>query len=139
MISRDLLDSDPTAKIEWPKRRKGLPRPLSMAELRKLVASLAVPDDLDERKRWIWLRKRWIWLRNRCFIFLMLFGGLRISEAAAVLWKFVDLEIETLTIVDGKGGKDRVIPLHPVLLGELRIAAAERGAKPSPVGVTAGR
>jgi integrase/recombinase XerD len=83
-----------------------------------------VPDGLDEGKRWIWLR-------NRCFIFLMLFGGLRISEAAAILWKYVDLETETLAIVDGKGGKDRVIPLHSVLLGELRIAAAERGAKPS--------
>jgi site-specific recombinase XerD len=83
-----------------------------------------VPDDLTERERWFWLR-------NRCFIFLMLFGGLRISEASALLWKYVDLESETLTIVDGKGGKDRVIPLHPVVVGELRIAAAERGAKPS--------
>src|SRR5262249_33361480 len=87
MIARDLLADAPTAKIEWPKRRKGLPRPLSVAELRKLVASLVVPDDLDERERWNWLR-------NRCFIFLMLFGGLRISEAAAILWKYVDLETE---------------------------------------------
>jgi len=110
MIARGLLDDDPTANIEWPKRRKGLPRPLSVAELRKLVASLAVPDDLTERQRWFWLR-------NRCFIFLMLFDGLRISEAAALLWKYVDLESETLTIVDGKGGKERAIPLHPVVVG----------------------
>jgi integrase/recombinase XerD len=37
----------------------------------------------------------------------------------------VDLDAAELVVRDGKGGKDRVVPIHAKLLGELRVAAAE--------------
>jgi len=58
----------------------------------------------------------------------MLFGGLRISEAAALRWRDVDLEGRYLVVRDGKGGKDRSVPLHPILLAEL---AAEPPHRPN--------
>ena len=66
------------------------------------------------------------WCRNRRAIFLMLFAGLRISEAAALRWRDVDLEGRYLVVRDGKGGKDRSVPLHPILLTELNKAPAHR-------------
>lgn len=56
----------------------------------------------------------------------MLFGGLRISEAAALRWREVDLDAATLMVIDGKGGKDRMVPLHPTLLNELTRVEAPR-------------
>jgi site-specific recombinase XerD len=58
----------------------------------------------------------------------MLFSGLRLSEAAALRWCDVDLEVRELMVVDGKGGKDRVVPLHPALVEEL---CQVRSPKPS--------
>ena len=70
--------------------------------------------------------KHFTWCRNRRAIFLMLFAGLRISEAAALRWRDVDLEGRYLVVRDGKGGKDRSVPLHPILLAELNKAPAHR-------------
>jgi integrase/recombinase XerD len=50
---------------------------------------------------------------------LMLFAGLRISEAAALRWRDVDLEAGVLMVIEGKGGKDRAVPIHPILRAEL--------------------
>jgi integrase len=50
-----------------------------------------------------------------------LYTGLRLSEGADLLWEWVDLDAAIITVVDGKGGRDRVVPIHPRLLDELRI------------------
>jgi integrase len=71
-----------------------------------------------------------VWQRNRRAIYLMLYGGLRIAEASALLWRDVDLDTRVLWVRDGKGGKDRSIPIHPVLLKEL-LAAPDRDQVPA--------
>ena len=110
--NQGLRDDDPTLQIRWPKLRKPAPRALAVADLRRLLTILEEPTELTEYKSWLWQR-------NRRAVLLMLFGGLRISEAANVRWRDVDLEAGTLMVIDGKGGKDRMIPLHPILLIEL--------------------
>jgi integrase/recombinase XerD len=50
----------------------------------------------------------------------MLYAGLRLEEAAALLWADVDLVNETVLVRDGKGGKARAVPLHPALKRELK-------------------
>ncbi|MBX0328592.1 tyrosine-type recombinase/integrase [Oscillochloris sp. ZM17-4] len=65
---------------------------------------------------------------------LMLFAGLRISEAAALRWREVDLDAGVLLVIDGKGGKDRAVPIHPKLRAEL-----ERVESPRPTWAVAGR
>lgn len=106
---------DPTLSIQWPRRTKPSPRALKQSELQKLFVALTSYSQLSPYHEFM-LR------RNRRAIFLMLFAGLRISEAAALRWREVDLDDGALFVRQGKGGKDRCVPLHPHLLDELRAA-----------------
>jgi integrase len=47
-----------------------------------------------------WLRehRRWHWERNRCLVFLLLYLGLRLSEAAGLTWADIKLEANLITI-----------------------------------------
>ena len=46
--------------------------------------------------------------------------GLRVSELVALQVRDIDGERRVLRIVQGKGAKDRLVPLGPTLLGQLR-------------------
>lgn len=113
-IDRGLRADDPTHKLRWPKRLESLPRALDSEEIAALWKAIQIPEELleDEPAYW-WLR------RNRRAIFLMLYAGLRISEVATLKWKDVDLKRRYLVVRQGKGGKDRTIPLHATLHAEL--------------------
>ena len=68
-------------------------------------------------------------LRPHCYV--ALFGllactGLRISEALALSRDDVDLSEGVLTVRAGKGGKSRLVPLHPSALEPLRSYALRR-------------
>jgi integrase len=68
-------------------------------------------------------------LRPHCYV--TLFGllactGLRISEALALSRDDVDLARGVLTVRAGKGGRTRLVPLHPSALEPLRDYAARR-------------
>jgi integrase len=91
-------DDDPTLRIDAPKVPRGLPRPISRADLRRVLATL--PDDL------------------RRAVCLGAYGGLRVSEAAALTWLDVDTENRRVRVL-GKGGKTRLVGLSPLLLDEL--------------------
>ena len=54
----------------------------------------------------------------RAFVCLGAYGGLRVSEAAALTWHDVDLENRRVRVL-GKGGKTRLVGLSPLLLDEL--------------------
>jgi site-specific recombinase XerD len=112
-LVEELRDDDPTLKIVWPRLRKPAPRALRQAQLRHLMKVLVEPEGLTTKQSWRWCR-------NRRAIFLMLFGGLRIAETTGLRWGDVDLDAGMLLVVDGKGGKDRGVPIHPVLDVELR-------------------
>jgi len=89
---------DPTHRIVAPKIPKGLPRPISRAELHILLDTL-VPD----------LRRA---------VCLGAYAGLRVSEAASQDWADMDLEMHRIR-VQGKGDKTRLVGLSPVLLDSL--------------------
>ena len=73
-------------------------RSMSRADLIRLLPTL--PDDL------------------RRAVCLGAYGGLRVSEAAALTWHDVDLETRRIRVL-GKGGKTRLIGMSPLLLDEL--------------------
>lgn len=118
-VDAELLGVDPTARIVYPKLGKALPKALSRAQIRRLVAALAVPDDLLPAAAFQWRR-------NRLAILLMLYAGLRIGEVRDLRWRDVDLDAARLVVRAGKGDKDRTIPIHVALLGDLRLAAEGR-------------
>jgi integrase len=68
-------------------------------------------------------------LRPDCYLTLFALlasTGLRISEALALARDDVDLADGMLTVRAGKGGKSRLVPLHPSALEPLRAYAARR-------------
>lgn len=92
-------DDDPTARLDAPKVDKGLPRPMSRADLRKLLG--AAPDDL------------------RRAVALGAYAGLRVSEVAALHWRDVDIEARRARILHSKGGKSRMVALGAVLIDQI--------------------
>jgi integrase/recombinase XerD len=65
-------------------------------------------------------------LRNRAMLAAMLGAGLRVSEVVHLYPADVDFAEGTLRVNDGKGGKDRVVPVDAETLGWLRSWAERR-------------
>ena len=120
LIACDLRADDPTLKVRFPRPPKSLPRALADEQVRELLAALVQPDGLTPVAAWQWRR-------NRLAIHLMLYAGLRISEVRELRQRDVLLAQQKIVIRAAKGDKDRTVPLHQILLGELRLAAAGRG------------
>ncbi len=82
------------------KRRRYIPVVLSREEVERVVAQLAYPYNL---------------------VVLILYGcGLRVSEALDLRIQCFNLDEGILTVHDGKGQKDRTVPLPKMLLPRIR-------------------
>lgn len=96
---------DPDARaprLRGPRVKKGLPRPVTPDEasnVTDLVAGLAAQD--------------WIGARDRAVLLLLYGAGLRIAEALALPAAVLPLG-ETL-VVTGKGSKQRMVPILPII------------------------
>ena len=92
-------NEDPTRRITPPKAPQRLSEHVGREELLRLLDGL--PDDLRRATA------------------LGAYGGLRISEAAALHWRDVDREMRRIHVRQGKGGKDRMVGLPAILLDHL--------------------
>ncbi len=133
-FARAQVGADATApRLRGPRLKKGLPRPVTPDEavnLADLVAGSASED--------------WIGARDRAVLLLMYGGGLRIAEALSLVGG--DLPLGEILTVTGKGGKQRVVPLLPIVCAAVADYAARcpwplqkdeplfRGAKGGPLG-----
>lgn len=106
-----LLD-DPTAPLVAPKLPKALPRALDADATMALVRPVERESARD--------------LRDRTALVLLYGVGLRLSEAAGLLDRDVDLESGELRVV-GKGSKERVVPIPERAIGLLRQYRDQRG------------
>jgi len=69
--------------------------------------------------------------RDRAFLMTVYAGGLRLSEATHLKTNDIDRPRMQLRVRQGKGGKERVLPLSPRLLEELEnYWLAQRAGKP---------
>jgi len=101
-----VLSADPARSLPGPRRRRRLPRVLSMREVDTLVAATEGTDPLA--------------LRDRLILELLYGCGLRSMELVAL--RLGDVQAaQSQLIVRGKGGKMRVVPL-----GEVAAAALHR-------------
>ena len=96
-----MLDPAPP-RMRGPRVKKGIPRPVTPDEAVGLAA--AVEENASEE---------WIGARDRAVLLLLYGAGLRIAEALALTGAALPLG-ETL-LVTGKGGKQRVVPLLPIV------------------------
>ena len=104
-------------RMRGPRAKKGLPRPMTPQDAVNLADLVA--EDASQP---------WLGARDRAVLLLLYGAGMRIAEALSLTGGALPLG-ETLTVT-GKGGKQRVVPLLPVL----RDAVADYVAKcPWPV------
>lgn len=95
------IPENPAARIPRPKVRKGVPRPMAETTLDAAIAT--APPDV------------------RCWLVLGAYAGLRAGEMARLQRKDILDTAETpVLVLDGKGGKERVVPASPRVLFELR-------------------
>ena len=89
-------------RLRGPRIKKGLPRPVTPDEAVNLA--LTVEEDAAQP---------WIGARDRAVLLLLYGAGLRIAEALSLTGAALPLG-ETLKVT-GKGGKQRIVPLLPVV------------------------
>jgi site-specific recombinase XerD len=94
-VRHELVARDPTADVKLPRLPDLEPATYANEQLRDIHA--AIRSERDELA-----------------FYLFAFAGLRLGELAALTWRQVDLEHSQLKLT-GKGGKFRLVPLHPVL------------------------
>lgn len=97
----DVRDDDPTRRLDAPRVPNHVPRPVGESDLERVLA--AARETSAELYR---------------AVSLGAYAGLRVSETAAPDWSQVDVESRRI-FVRGKGRKERVFALSPVLLDKL--------------------
>ena len=89
-------------RLRGPRVKKGLPRPVTPDDAVNLVQSVAEAASDD-----------WIGARDRAVLLLLYGAGLRIAEALSLT--AADAALGETLRVTGKGGKQRVVPVLPVV------------------------
>ena len=94
-IRDDLTEHNPTAKIVRPHPPVGLPRPVDTDDL---SAALAAAGPM-----------------HRCWVLLAAYQGMRCQEIAGLRVDDIYEKKGKIKVTKGKGGKERMLPLHPAV------------------------
>lgn len=105
------MELDPTELLEAPRIERHLPDVLTVEEIDAMVR--AIPVGKDESTR------------NHAIIETLYGSGLRVSELADLRLSLLNLE-EGLVIVEGKGSKQRMVPLSPVSVSLIQLYLPQR-------------
>ena len=101
---RELVDNAALASLRTPKVPKAVPKALTAAEAEEAIATVGELSDDD------WTGKR------DCAVLLLLYGcGLRIGEALGLNRGMAPKPGQDSLLVTGKGNKQRMVPLLPVV------------------------
>jgi len=98
---------DPAAVLEGPKRGRGLPKVLSIAEVDRLLTQARAAAEDGEQTPAARLRAS----RLLCLLEVVYATGLRVSELVALPASAARRDQRVL-VVRGKGGKERLVPLN---------------------------
>lgn len=96
LLAEEVLDDDPTERLESPRVARKLPGVLSRDEVARLVES----PDPDHPLYW----------RDRAVLELLYATGMRVSELTELTVRALDLD-ERIALVYGKGSKERLVPV----------------------------
>lgn len=99
------LDTDPSRLLESPQLPRHLPDVLSIEEIDAMIA--AIPQGKEES------------LRNEAIIETLYGSGLRVSELTDLRISRLSLD-DRLMIVEGKGSKQRMVPMSPAAVELIR-------------------
>jgi len=96
LLEEDVLQADPSERLESPKAGRKLPDVLSVEEVGRI---LEAPDPGGP-----------VYWRDRSILEVLYATGMRVSELVSLKMADLDLE-ESLCTVFGKGSKERLVPL----------------------------
>lgn len=115
-IASGLLKKNPMSTIEKPRIPKRLPRCLSKEQALKILTHASW-------HRWQYQIER---SRNTAILATFLFSGLRLKELINLQVIDVNFGSGEIFVLQGKGKKDRIVPIHPRLIPFLREYFQER-------------
>jgi integrase/recombinase XerD len=106
-------EDDPTALLDSPKKEMALPKTLDGAEVEALISAVSVRADPSG-------------VRDRALVELLYGGGFRISELVGLPLNAAPKPGQNHMIINGKGGKERMIVLGAKALEALSAYIAVR-------------
>ena len=111
LVLSDILEVNPTELLEFPKKSKRLPDVLTVEEIDAIEAAIDLSDPEGHR--------------NKAIIETMFSCGLRVSEVVNLKRSNLFLEDEFIK-VEGKGAKQRLVPISGKAVHELKIYFLDR-------------
>ncbi len=111
LVSEQYVDNDPSTLLVMPRTGRHLPEVLTVDEIDAMIA--AIPPDSAEASR------------NRAMIETLYGCGLRVSELTNLELGKLYVNDEYL-IVEGKGSKERLVPISPVAIERIKEYLPER-------------
>ena len=114
LVGDGIVVRDPSERLETPKRWRTLPEVLTVEEVKQLLASPTLDDNLV--------------FRDRALLELAYGAGLRVSEWITLGVRDLLLD-EGLVRVFGKGSKERLVPIGRSAIGALAIYMREQRPK----------
>ncbi len=103
----NLLKNTEIEKLKTPKVTKPIPRAVSVYDIEKIINSITSVYSSDKKN------STWQIMRDLALLTLIYGCGLRISEALSVTKN--SLENNRNLIIEGKGKKQRIVPLLPIV------------------------
>lgn len=100
-VQRSYIKENPILTIDKPRLDKKLPKRIAKEQAQQIL------DHSFNRKH----SYRFEGYRNTAVLAVMIFAGLRANEALTLKMRELDLQNNVLSVMMGKGGKDRVVPI----------------------------
>ena len=111
LVDEGTLEGNPTINVSAPKIGRSLPKALSVEEVDRL---LAAPGEVHTPEA----------VRDQAMLELIYASGMRVSELLSLEIEDVSVESGTVRCL-GKGGKERVVPIHSKAIESVRFYMAE--------------
>lgn len=99
LLYKDYIDQDPSELLEGPKKSKHLPTVLTLDEVNRMMEAIDLSSNEGHR--------------NRAMMEMLYGSGLRVSELVSLRLSRMYLN-EHYLLIEGKGSKQRLVPLSPV-------------------------
>jgi integrase/recombinase XerD len=107
LLNERIRSDDPAAILSGPKRGRGLPKVLSIADVDRLLTRAKALTEAPEASTLQRLRA----MRLYCLLEVLYATGLRVSELVALPLSASRRDTRMI-VVRGKGGKERLVPLN---------------------------
>lgn len=113
LVDESIIKVSPIEEVSSLKKAKKLPKYLSISEVNKLL-NIPLNSEFD--------------YRNKAMLELMYATGLRVSELVSIEYSNIDFE-NSIIRINGKGKKERIIPLGEVASYYLKVYLSDYRSK----------